>query len=495
MNTNNVHYPPTNSRRHSVLVVLTSSVLTAAVLAFSVAFGLMSYNSSLDMARQQARLVSSLVSIQVNLLLQDVEERFEEISVFLETQKEAPDYVRHLHELLDSVQGSEPYVEGVQVEEPGGRIDAWSGKEGYHRPIGMSFSLIRSSEEETMRIGSPVRDPLHPGRWLFALSRTQIESGEGGFVVTILISLEPIHLVFGSMDVPQGTGVVVTDADGLVYMQNSESENIVGQRLQEVEGWHQDSVDGTPLMSRPGMVAGRSPVGQFPLLVTTTIPLDQAMETWRNHAYVYGGLSLVLILVSSGLSIALVRSQVQVNRQNRRLAMAAYTDMLTGALNRRAFMDAARREFSRVGRYGGGLTCVMIDLDNFKRINDMYGHAAGDLALVSTARFISTRIRETDLFCRYGGEEFVLLLPGTDLSGGRSMAESLRKGLGSLALQQEGRNFSITASFGVAEAASGVNTVEELLVCADQALYLAKTGGRNQVRIPSASCGDGASGA
>jgi diguanylate cyclase (GGDEF)-like protein len=75
------------------------------------------------------------------------------------------------------------------------------------------------------------------------------------------------------------------------------------------------------------------------------------------------------------------------------------------------------------------------------------------------------------------------------------MAESLRKGLGSLALQQEGRNFSITASFGVAEAASGVNTVEELLVCADQALYLAKTGGRNQVRIPSASCGDGASGA
>ena len=484
----NAHLHQSESKRHTALVVLTTSILTTAVLAFSVAFGLTSYNTTLEKADQNARFVSGLVSSQIHFLLGDVVERLEEIALFLETQQEAPERDKRLNMLLESVLRGEPYVEGVQVAGPNGRVEAWSGKGGYHEMNGMSFTPFPSEEDGRMWIGSPVRDALHPGVWMFGLSLAQDEGAAAGRVATVLMSLEAFTDILGDMDMPMGTTLYITDADGTVFMQEPKSGSIIGRRLDLSD----DSavVVGTSPAAMNGskMLAGTSRVGRFPLFVTVAFPLNNVLEPWRQHAYLYGGLSLVLIFVSAGLSVALVRSQLQINRQNRTLALAASTDMLTGVMNRRSFMDAARREFSRVSRYGGGLACIMIDLDHFKRINDMYGHAAGDLALSSIARFISARTREVDLFCRYGGEEFVLLLPGTSLSGARSVAESLRKGLAAMTLEIGNRNFSITASFGVAEVDSDIKSMEDLLVCADQGLYLAKSDGRNQVRVTSDSC-------
>jgi diguanylate cyclase (GGDEF)-like protein len=124
----------------------------------------------------------------------------------------------------------------------------------------------------------------------------------------------------------------------------------------------------------------------------------------------------------------------------------------------------------------------MMDLDHFKRINDTHGHPAGDLALSSAARFAASRLRRADLFCRYGGEEFVFLLPGTDLAGAVALAESLRQGLSGLHLEMVSERFTFTASFGVAELHPDTPSLDDLLVRADRALYLAKLGGRDQVR-------------
>ncbi len=488
----NVQLHQSESKRHTALVVLTTSVLTTAVLAFSVAFGLTSYKTTLDEAGQHARFVSGLVSSQINLFLTDVTERLEEVSLFLVTQQEAPQRNKRLNMLLESVLRGEPYVEGVQVAGPGGRVETWSGRGGYHQMNDMAFTPVQSPGDVRMWLGSPVRDPLHPDIWMFGLSLAQGEGAAAERVITVLVSLQAFREILGSMDMPSGMTLCITDASGTVYMQDLQAGNLIGRRLDVSE----DSVvigGGTPAaINQDRMISGASKVGHFPLFVTTALPLDEVLEPWRQNAFLYGGLSMILVLVSAGLSIALVRSQIHINRQSRTLALAASTDMLTGVMNRRSFMDAARREYSRVSRYGGGLTCVMIDLDHFKRINDMFGHAAGDVALSACAKFVSARIRDVDLFCRYGGEEFVLLLPGTSLSGARSVAESLRKGLSSLSLEINNKNFSITASFGVAEVDSGIKSVEELLVCADQGLYLAKSDGRNQVRVATDSCDQGA---
>jgi diguanylate cyclase (GGDEF)-like protein len=188
-----------------------------------------------------------------------------------------------------------------------------------------------------------------------------------------------------------------------------------------------------------------------------------------------------LIFVLAALSTLLVRGQIRLNRQGRELALAASTDLLTGALNRRAFLESANREFARVCRYGGRLACIMIDLDHFKNINDTHGHAAGDLILASAAHHIASRLREPDLFCRFGGEEFVILLPGTDWGGGAKVAEELRAGLSGLNLEHGGKKLPLTASFGVADISDQCTTLDALILLADQALYKAKESGRDRV--------------
>lgn len=124
----------------------------------------------------------------------------------------------------------------------------------------------------------------------------------------------------------------------------------------------------------------------------------------------------------------------------------------------------------------------MLDLDHFKSINDTFGHAAGDLALTAVAGLVRTRLRTPDLFCRFGGEEFVLLLPGTDQDGAVHLAESLRAGLARLELEMEGVCFTLTGSFGVAAVLASDASMEQPLARADQAMYRAKEEGRDRVR-------------
>ncbi len=155
----------------------------------------------------------------------------------------------------------------------------------------------------------------------------------------------------------------------------------------------------------------------------------------------------------------------------------AQTDYLTGLRNRRKFEREGGLQIAQVQRYGKALSLVMIDLDHFKAINDHRGHQAGDQILEGVARLLQEDIREADLAGRWGGEEFVLLLPETPLSGALEMAERLR---GHVEAHDFGVTERVTASFGAAQARSD-DTLESLQARADEALYRAKEAGRNRV--------------
>jgi diguanylate cyclase (GGDEF)-like protein len=157
----------------------------------------------------------------------------------------------------------------------------------------------------------------------------------------------------------------------------------------------------------------------------------------------------------------------------------AQTDELTDLANRRRFMSALEQEIARTSRFATPLSLVLFDLDRFKRVNDHCGHQVGDLVLRRTADTVRTRIRETDLAARIGGEEFAILLPGSDAAGAVTFAEYLRLDI-RREVAVEGVRWPTTASFGVAEFRKGMSG-ETLVGAADGALYQAKAEGRDRV--------------
>jgi diguanylate cyclase (GGDEF)-like protein len=162
----------------------------------------------------------------------------------------------------------------------------------------------------------------------------------------------------------------------------------------------------------------------------------------------------------------------------------AFTDHLTGLANRRRFERQLEREVSRTSRYGHAFCLLLLDIDDFKQVNDNYGHEAGDEALRSLAKVLQEGTRGIDLAARIGGEEFAILLTETSLGGATDVAERLRLAIKGVQIPLVGH---ITASLGVAECPSSAQTARELQAAADAALYEAKRQGRDRVaQAPSA---------
>ncbi|SNR91483.1 GGDEF domain-containing protein [Desulfurobacterium atlanticum] len=157
----------------------------------------------------------------------------------------------------------------------------------------------------------------------------------------------------------------------------------------------------------------------------------------------------------------------------------ATRDMLTGALNRHKFLEFLSHEFEKSKRFNLPLSLIMFDIDFFKKVNDTYGHDAGDMVLKRVVEIVKNNIRKIDKLVRWGGEEFIILAPNTDVKGAVCLAEKLREEIEKADFGKIGK---ITASFGVAGMADG-DTVDDLLKRVDEALYKAKQKGRNRVEI------------
>lgn len=177
-------------------------------------------------------------------------------------------------------------------------------------------------------------------------------------------------------------------------------------------------------------------------------------------------------------ALGIVRDISERKKYEELLYRQSITDPLTTIYNRRFFMQMLEQEMERTRRYGKSFSVIMLDLDHFKKINDRFGHAAGDKVLKSVADMIQGRIRKTDCLARWGGEEFIILLPETSVEDAASLAEELREQLSSMTIPEVGR---VTASFGVAGYRSS-DTIDTILMRADSMLYEAKDAGRNCVK-------------
>ncbi len=191
----------------------------------------------------------------------------------------------------------------------------------------------------------------------------------------------------------------------------------------------------------------------------------------------------LLEIVGPQIAIALERSEWQ--ERATQFQLMSITDPLTGLLNRRYLEERLAEELSRSNRYNYSMSCLMIDIDDFKNYNDRNGHQAGDVALKITAHSLKAALRSADIACRYGGEEFCILLPQTTVTEAGVIAERMRQKVAETVYphgrsQPEGR---VSISIGVSTLAKHIDTAESVIAAADRALYKAKSNGKNRIEF------------
>ncbi|UVL86625.1 diguanylate cyclase [Pseudomonas sp. B21-028] len=293
-------------------------------------------------------------------------------------------------------------------------------------------------------------------------------------------------------------GVVVLDRDYRVQVWNTFMENRSGVQPKDAHNqhffslfpevdhkWFSRKVEsvaalGTPAFTvweqRPYLVRFKNyqPITgheAFMYQNTTLLPL-RSPDSKINH---------ICLVIYDVTDVATNRHQLQA--ANAQLQLLSSTDRLTGLYNRGHWEENLKAAYARHQRYGNNSSLVMFDIDHFKRVNDTYGHQAGDKVIEQVARLVREHVRDSDVAGRYGGEEFGVVLSDTDKAGARMFAERLRKAVEEMEVSYGDQVIRFTISLGVADLSQPSNSHADLIAWADEALYTSKKTGRNRVTV------------
>lgn len=252
-----------------------------------------------------------------------------------------------------------------------------------------------------------------------------------------------------------------------------------------VTDWSMPGMDGIELIR--AIRSADLPWYPYIILLTANADQQQGLDSGADDFIVKPiRPESLLPRVRAGGRIVTLQAQLRqkneaLNHANERLAQLVVTDPLTGLLNRRAFLEQLRQEWLRAQRYNTPLSAVVLDIDHFKKVNDTHGHPAGDDVIRAVASSLTRQFRETDLICRYGGEEFCVLLINTTLDLASVVAERLRQDVVDTVSVPGAPEWTITVSLGVAGRHLTTESPDMLIDQADQALLVAKRTGRNRV--------------
>ncbi len=232
--------------------------------------------------------------------------------------------------------------------------------------------------------------------------------------------------------------------------------------------------------------SGQTPARYFLLAAIAAMlgAVSTALSTWGFipfNTWTFRAVDIGMLLDATLLALALTYQFRVGQKQRLRAEQLATLDPLTGINNRRAFYDKTAALWNSTRRLDHELSVILLDIDRFKNINDAFGHAYGDEVLTATAALLSKCVREQDVIARWGGEEFILLLPETDVQEAAALAERLRRELSTIELHQSGIEIPVTASFGVAQREAHQPNLEALISAADHFLYQSKALGRDRV--------------
>jgi diguanylate cyclase (GGDEF)-like protein len=286
-------------------------------------------------------------------------------------------------------------------------------------------------------------------------------------------------------------GLMVLDEQNRIVDINPAARRLFGIKV----GWWFGQQVGTTLASWPELVRRLNTAGNIELELNLDLPDPQYIDLRVSSLYdrngKFSGRMVILRDITHSKSAEKALQQANQRLQEKlaeieslqiQLSERAVRDILTGLFNRRYLEETLERELSRAERKGYLVCVIMIDIDHFKKLNDTYGHQAGDLMLHELGEIIKTHTREGDIACRYGGEEFVIVMPDVKPDIAYQRAEDLRLAFQEMHLHYQDNILNSTLSGGVAIFPRDGKTGDHILNSADHALYTAKAEGRNCVR-------------
>ena len=313
----------------------------------------------------------------------------------------------------------------------------------------------------------------------------------------VLAELEDLHLkhdLLGSIEV----GIAVVDEDFHIQVWNQFMERHSGKSPARVRGktlfecfpeidgeWFKRKTDPVFKLRSPAFIIWEQRPHLFKF--ESYRPITSSTELMYQNITIFPLTSLtsevnqICIVVYDVTDEAI--SKLRFESANKQLERISRVDGLTGLFNRRYWEEMCASEYKRASRVGSPATMMILDIDHFKKVNDQYGHPAGDKTIKTLARIIAKAIRETDIAGRYGGEEFTIILPDTEVSSARIVAERIRKLAEHLPVEWEEHTINFTVSIGLAGFNSSFGDHMAWIEKADQGLYEAKESGRNKIVV------------
>lgn len=384
-----------------------------------------------------------------------------------------------VREALLGLRAGAPHVMDLLVVTREGRIAHWTGSGSPPSVADRDYYRAHLQPGSALYVGPPQLSKVHHGRWFFALSEAiRDDQGELLHVLAVTVDVAVLRERLAIRHFRTGNTQALMTTDGRIYSRTPEHARYVGQQVSRPEELGRLAPE-TPyaltrstsqLDNRERIIAFRH-LGGYPMVAVATVGVPELLSAWHDRLVMV----VILWLAISAAIVMIARRAAAIGALQTEYATR---DSLTGMLNRRSIMGWAQ-DLGRAETPSGQVSVLMIDIDHFKRINDQHGHLAGDEVIRGVSRLLREGVRNSDIVGRYGGEEFLVLMPETGTTGAAHVAEKLRQTIA----EQETWPTKVTVSIGVATVRPGEKGLEAALARADAALYEAKQAGRNCVRV------------
>ena len=483
----------TRQNRISLASIWLLGLGSAAVLiSLMIYIVLLERKEQLRDAQLEARDFSSFIASDVEKTIYGINNLFNGLMPILDLKDRDKSLIPDpfINKELRQLQQRTPYMMKLFLTDAQGQVRYWSGEQKPTPDPANSFIKFHQK---------PARTPLYVGRpepvesdsqiWFFPVSLALRDSDtkQLRWILVAQINLQFFENHFEEFAMDSGVTLTLFSLDGFIYARYPRHQADTGIRIEipteiiERPDIHHALELISPIDQRRRIVSAQ-PVGEYGLFAAASYTQQEWLHQWSRKS-----LSRMLLALLGSLAILLLtygvsRHQQRQHRSSQRLAIDASTDPLTGLYNRRYLFDFSNRVLKRIRVEKQSLSLIMLDIDHFKSINDQYGHDIGDVVLKHFASLLQSSVRTSDTISRYGGEEFVVLLPQANLNSAKMLAETIRERVERSPYSDGNKlRISLTTSAGIAEWNSDEQQLDDALKRADLALYQAKQQGRNRV--------------